>query len=402
MSKLGNELMSLTTSENKELKVPERLDILEGLAMVVAQSSQPREQAIQAMHHMSSPAAQFLLSVEKMSMSSRNRNVEQACFALDSLVVLLRYGKPADRNIPHFMIPVMQHVFPAFPHVISIYSDVPRVIERVAKIIKDMIRGFEAHFDSFLAPTLELLVRGYQNQPTSSFMYAAGIAAASYASDPKYTPLFLQMIQAFCTKTFEVLNSVESFTDNPLIVEDLFTMLDRSLKVMPLALVPNPVFGSVFQCACVGSVVEHPEASHALLLFVENALLIGVHRRHRAELRPFVEQAISQAQGGQLLVNNIIAGIAGQLPTTLLYSGSDGSLEMALDAICQFVESDENLMLMLRTALQSPGCAHVNSTLETWFIANLIKARKEKNQGEFRRIVGEFSDRARLRLNRKL
>ena len=213
---------------------------------------------------------------------------------------------------------------------------------------------------------------------------------------------YIQVLTTLFEKTFALLNSEAAFDEYPDNVEDLFSLGDRTMKVMAEAFVPMDIFCMLFRSACIGALVQHREASHSLLFFVENALLLAVpsKTRNNQHLKRFLDRAMADGHG-QKLMNSLVAGIAGQLPRSRLQSRSDGSLTAAFDAFLRYLMNDADRTRCLIDALQSPGCLHVNKELAQKFITNVVKAHATRDS-DFIRVIEEFSDHARLRLKRKV
>lgn len=203
-------------------------------------------------------------------------------------------------------------------------------------------------------------------------------------------------------KTFTFLTNEAAFDEYPDNVEDLFSLGDRALKAMAESFVPMDIFRLLFQCACMGALVQHREASHSLLLFIENALLLVVPSKTRdnRHLRLFVDRAMGDGHGRRLMTS-LIAGIAGQLPRSRLQSRSDGSLTATLDAFLRYLGNENAKAMGLMQAFDAPSCAHVNKELAQTFVQNVVKAHATRDS-DFLRVIEEFSDKARLRLKRKV
>ena len=188
MAELGAELLQVANTDR--FGVHERLDVIEGFAMVT--SHQPYDRALEAMKLVAAPACRVLEGVIPMNAMQEEKAV---AFSLEILVVLIRFGKPASQDVQggHPFGPILQEVWPSLEKLIRLYIDSGRIIELIVKLLKDSIRGFQESFTQVLNRTMDLLVSAYSTKPVSSFLYAAAIAIEKYGRQQEYHAYFIRV-----------------------------------------------------------------------------------------------------------------------------------------------------------------------------------------------------------------
>jgi len=373
----------------------DRLDFVRSLAQIV--SMQSNENATESFSQVTTaPCALIEHTAKALAANEPTPDPAKVLFAIQALNDLFFDGKTL--NPPHPGASVFHKIWPSMAMVTKGFCESPKIAEKVAKFFKIVIRELDQEFKPHLEEFLQLMVDCFQRSSMSPFMYAAGIAVQVFAKkDPAHHQQYGQVVEALCSKVQQILMSMDEFIGNPDIVEDYFIMIDRAIRTMPLTWVPSTHFPVSIAFAANGVLIEHRQANGSLLIYLESTFKTGT--KHE-QLRPILEASFRE--NGALLVNSLIAGIAGALPTTQISSKEDGSLGATLFAVggFMFVHGIDTFKRVVHEACRSPMCEHVNKELEDWLVENAAEELKIHRETGFESVLHEFSLKARARLKR--
>jgi len=395
MMVVGTRLLQASQSPNADIRIQERLDLIESLAMIV--SEQDRKQAATAIDQVAQPALELIsriagqVVVEQAAVEfcGNQASVDSMAFAIRTIETLIKYGWKGD---DHPAQGLFQQLWPSLSTITKALCSHRKIAERLATLYKVVIRGFGRAFEPYLAQFLSIMVDGFQRALVSPFVYAAGIAMDFFVYKAELVPDFIQILAAFSRRMVEITApGLAAYETHPDVVEDFFITMDRSMRSMKLQVLDASFFGETFHCAVGGILLEHPQAARSLYLYIESCV-------SAAKERPQVVHSCLDRDGREML-SSLVAGIAGKCPRTAISSRSEGSLGMTLWTACLLLNQQGGIAGHIMQALKSPYCSHVNQNLAQWFVQELTRA---KTFPEFDDTLHEFSSRARLRLLRQV
>ncbi|XP_064490151.1 transportin-3-like [Ornithodoros turicata] len=298
---------------------------------------------------------------------------------LDRLAAIFRHTNvTAVSGHTHPCLPVVEEVWPILSQTCNRCQGDIRVMERCCRCIRFTIRCVGRQSHSLLQPLVTQIVQLYQVHQHSCFLYLGSILVDEYGGDPACIQGLLDMLQAFCGPTFQLLSGANALRDHPDTVDDLFRLCTRFLQRAPLAFLKSAVLEGVVQCALAACLLDHKEANASVMKFLYDMIHSG---RSKPELPTFAERrdlvgSLLRNQG-QELVNTMVRASTMVLPTYLLTDVAETLYELLqLDrqALSMWLQNALQLLPMRSTG----GAVTVTPEQLSEFLSTVTNAQQMK------------------------
>lgn len=356
------------------------LKLIKGTANILIHI--PEQSFTEALRQMCAAQTTPLLEIVKTAENCKDGAKPDPTIYLDRIAAIFRAnpaGSVPNNQVQHCQI-VVQEIWPVLSRTCECYQGDSRVVERCCRSIRFVVRSVSKHSLPLLEPLVTQMVSLYQVHHHSCFLYLGSILVDEYGSENGCVQGLIEMFQAFCGPTFQLLNRTNGLRDNPDVVDDLFRLCSRFLQRCPTPFLQAPTMEPLFQCALASSSIDHREVNSSVMKFLYDILRAG--RQHHEHDRPhfqdsstIVRQLIEKQ--GQVLVSTLIH--------SSVFSLSSYMLPDVADVIYELVQFDNQKMpIWLQEALraflnQNTGLTQ-KATPEQLaeFHTNVISAQQEK------------------------
>ncbi|CAB1333812.1 unnamed protein product [Coregonus sp. 'balchen'] len=215
---------------------------------------------------------------------------------LDRLAVIFRHTNPIVENgQTHPCQKVIQEIWPVLSETLNTHQADNRIVERCCRCLRFAVRCVGKGSASLLQPLVTQMVSVYQVYPHSCFLYLGSILVDEYGMEEGCRQGLLDMLQALCMPTFQLLEQSNGLRNHPDTVDDLFRLATRFVQRSPVTLLSSGIIVHIIQCAIAATTLDHRDANCSVMKFHEDDF----------ELR---KQLIGQAMGqhGQQLVTQLM------------------------------------------------------------------------------------------------
>ncbi|GFU37610.1 transportin-3 [Nephila pilipes] len=275
---------------------------------------------------------------------------------LDRLAAIFRYTTPSITNGQmHPCLPVVEKIWPLLSETCSKYQSDVRIIERCCRCVRFAVRCVGKQSVSLLQPLVTQMVQIYQVYQHSCFLYLGSVLVDEYGSEPGCVQGLLDMLQAFCTPAFQLLESNDGLRNCPDTVDDLFRLCTRFLQWTPVAFLQCPTMKPILQCAIMATTLDHKDANTSVVKFfhdlIKGARLQEGGKQAQQDTASFHQRrALTQAllsEQGQNLVNTLIHACVFCLPSYMLSNAADILYDLVL------YDKEVGLILSLKVWLEN-------------------------------------------------
>ncbi|CAN0313886.1 unnamed protein product [Pylaiella littoralis] len=322
---LQGKLHEAKTRTEHRINLKDELELLEGLSYVI--STLPPDPAVAAIRRLVEPMATGL-----QRDGVTGADAKRAQHELDRLTVVVSYANPtmqAGREHPVAM--VVRELWPVLQALSARHQSSEQVFEKLNRFFKHAMRTCREHFEPLLKPLIAHLVGAFDVVPHSSCLYCGSICVTEFGGKGGEFPLLLfQMLSDFTQTVFRRLQSLDDFTANPDVVEELFYLVGRFVHHCPEPFVSSPLLPSVVRCGLVGLQLHHREAQRGVLHCFEEVVGLampqlpgGKANPGAQQFAPTVEQVLRDH--GQGLVQELVKCCVGDLPSYSI-DGDGGSV----------------------------------------------------------------------------
>ncbi|XP_055932658.1 transportin-3-like [Argiope bruennichi] len=258
---------------------------------------------------------------------------------LDRLAAIFRYTTPSITNGQmHPCLPVIEKVWPLLSETCGKYQADVRIIERCCRCIRFAVRCVGKQSVSLLQPLVTQMVQIYQVNQHSCFLYLGSVLVDEYGSEPGCIAGLLDMLQAFCTPAFRLLESNDGLRNCPDTVDDLFRLCTRFLQWAPVPFLQCPTIKPILQCAILATKLDHKDANTSVVKFfhdfIKGARLQEGSKQAQQDAASFHQRrALTQAllaEQGQNLVNTLMHSCVFCLPSYMLSNAADVFYDLVL------------------------------------------------------------------------
>ena len=213
--------------------------------------------------------------------------------------------------------------------------------------------------------------------------------------------LFLMMFENFVVRCVAILSTMEAFTGNPDIVEDLFILAERILYKAPDAALALSSFDTLLQMAVEGLLLQHWDANSAVMRFLDTLLRIAAEK---SSALPAVAVAAIDRIAVRLSAT-VVSACAGGLPAEKVCSTRDRpeSLASILASISQYYGT-KRFEECMRAAFAQPIIGpHVNPSLREKYVEDIVDASTyvKASHYDFEDVLYDISFASRKRQQRR-
>ncbi|XP_019753175.1 transportin-3 isoform X3 [Hippocampus comes] len=263
---------------------------------------------------------------------------------LDRLAVIFRHTNPIVENgQTHPCQKVIQEIWPVLSETLNAHQADNRIVERCCRCLRFAVRCVGKGSASLLQPLVTQMVSVYRVYPHSCFLYLGSILVDEYGMEEGCRQGLLDMLQALCMPTFQLLEQANGLLNHPDTVDDLFRLATRFVQRSPVTLLSSSIIVHIIQCAIAATSLDHRDANCSVMKFVRDLIHTGVANDHTEDF-DLRKRLIGQAmeQHGQQLVTQLMHSCCFCLPPYTLPDIAEVLWEvMAFDrpTFCRWLES---------------------------------------------------------------
>ncbi|NXD04187.1 TNPO3 protein, partial [Certhia familiaris] len=151
------------------------------------------------------------------------------------------------------------------------------------------------------------MVNVYREHQHSCFLYLGSILVDEYGMEEGCRQGLLDMLQALCIPTFQLLEQPNGLQNHPDTVDDLFRLAARFIQRSPVTLLRSQVMIPILQWAIAATTLDHRDANCSVMKFLRDLIHTGVANDHEEDFevrKELINQVMTQL--GQQLVNQLL------------------------------------------------------------------------------------------------
>ncbi|KAG1670798.1 Transportin-3 [Nymphon striatum] len=251
---------------------------------------------------------------------------------LDRLSAIFRHTNPiVSEGEMHPGQAVIEEIWPVLSSVCTKYQSDIRIIERCCRCIRFAIRCIGKQSAPLLQPLVQQIVELYQLHQHSCFLYLGSILVDEYGTEPGCIRGLIDMLTAFSTPTFKLLEGENGLKNHPDTVDDLFRLCNRFVQRATIPFLQSTVVESIVNCGLVACSLEHKDANASVMKFFHDLVKRGRVNEEKDDfkLRSTHVKELLKIHG-QTLVNNLIQAPLFCLPTFMIPDIADVIMELML------------------------------------------------------------------------
>ncbi|XP_056311784.1 transportin-3 isoform X2 [Danio aesculapii] len=278
--------------------------LLKGTALVLARL--PLEKIAECLNDLC--AVQVMALKKLLAQDSSSGKSSDPTVWLDRLAVIFRHTNPIVENgQTHPCQKVIQEIWPVLSETLNAHQSDNRIVERCCRCLRFAVRCVGKGSASLLQPLVTQMVSVYQLYPHSCFLYLGSILVDEYGMEEGCRQGLLDMLQALCMPTFQLLEQPNGLRNHPDTVDDLFRLATRFVQRSPVTLLSSNIIVHIIQCAIAATTLDHRDANCSVMKFIRDLIHTGVTNDHEDDFE-VRKRLIGQAmeQHGQQLVNQLI------------------------------------------------------------------------------------------------
>uniref|UniRef100_A0A671UDU3 Transportin-3 n=1 Tax=Sparus aurata TaxID=8175 RepID=A0A671UDU3_SPAAU len=286
--------------------------LLKGTALVLARL--PLEKIAECLSDLC--AVQVMALKKLLAEESPNGKSADPTVWLDRLAVIFRHTNPIVENgQTHPCQKVIQEIWPVLSETLNTHQADNRIVERCCRCLRFAVRCVGKGSASLLQPLVTQMVSVYQVYPHSCFLYLGSILVDEYGMEEGCRQGLLDMLQALCMPTFQLLEQQNGLRNHPDTVDDLFRLATRFVQRSPVTLLSSSIIVHIIQCAIAATSLDHRDANCSVMKFVRDLIHTGVANDHEEDFE-VRKQLIGQAmeQHGQQLITQLMHSCCFCLP----------------------------------------------------------------------------------------
>ncbi|XP_058272862.1 transportin-3 [Hemibagrus wyckioides] len=315
------------------------IGLLKGTALVLARL--PLEKIAECLSDLCS--VQVMALKKLLSQESSNGKSSDPTVWLDRLAVIFRHTNPyVENGQVHPCQKVIQEIWPVLSETLNTHQADNRIVERCCRCLRFAVRCVGKGSAALLQPLVTQMVSVYQVYPHSCFLYLGSILVDEYGMEEGCRQGLLDMLQALCMPTFQLLEQPNGLRNHPDTVDDLFRLATRFIQRSPVTLLGSNIVVHIIQCAIAATTLDHRDANCSVMKFIRDLIHTGVSNDHEDDFE-VRKRLISEAmqQHGQQLVTQLIHTCCFCLPSYTLPDVAEVLWEiMAFDrpVFCRWLE----------------------------------------------------------------
>lgn len=254
------------------------LGLLKGVASVL--SSLPTDNARDALMELCRPQVvalnQTCQATVLQNQGDRHSNYHEPILWLDRLAIIFRnfsIKRVISNGYAHPCKPVVEEMWPVFASALDKFQSDNRVVERWCRCVRFAIRCVKKSVINTLLPPLATTISNtYKSSPHSCFLYLGSVLVDEYGGDDSASNFLLQMLEALCPRSFDLLNEQDGLVNHPDTVDDLFRLCSRLVERCPLKFLTHVICPPLLQCALAAICLEHRDANMSVSKFLKNVI----------------------------------------------------------------------------------------------------------------------------------
>uniref|UniRef100_A0A1A8JRE1 Transportin-3 n=1 Tax=Nothobranchius kuhntae TaxID=321403 RepID=A0A1A8JRE1_NOTKU len=314
--------------------------LLKGTALVLARL--PLEKIAECLSDLC--AVQVLALKKLLAEQSSNGKSADPTVWLDRLAVIFRHTNPIVENgQTHPCQKVIQEIWPVLSETLNTHQADNRIVERCCRCLRFAVRCVGKGSACLLQPLVTQMVSVYQVYPHSCFLYLGSILVDEYGMEEGCRLGLLDMLQALCMPTFQLLEQPNNLRNHPDTVDDLFRLATRFVQRSPVTLLSSSIIVHIIQCAIAATSLDHRDANCSVMKFIRDLIHTGVANDHEDDFdvrKRLIGQAMEQH--GQLLVSQLMHSCCFCLPPYTLPDVAEVLWEIMLfdrPMFCRWLEN---------------------------------------------------------------
>ncbi|NXV12912.1 TNPO3 protein, partial [Cepphus grylle] len=306
MAQHFNGLLEIARSLDSFTLSPEAaVGLLKGTALVLARL--PLEKIAECLSELC--AVQVMALKKLLSQEPSNGLSSDPTVPLDRLAVIFR--KRTDPSVPKtaltpFSLCIPQ-IWPVLSETLNKHSADNRIVERCCRCLRFAVRCVGKGSAALLQPLVTQMVNVYRAHQHSCFLYLGSILVDEYGMEEGCRQGLLDMLQALCIPTFQLLEQPNGLQNHPDTVDDLFRLAARFIQRSPVTLLRSQVMIPILQWAIAATTLDHRDANCSVMKFLRDLIHTGVANDHEEDFevrKELINQVMNQL--GQQLVNQLL------------------------------------------------------------------------------------------------
>ncbi|XP_012520190.1 PREDICTED: transportin-3 [Propithecus coquereli] len=227
------------------------------------------------------------------------------CFGLLSFP---RHTNPIVENgQTHPCQKVIQEIWPVLSETLNKHRADNRIVERCCRCLRFAVRCVGKGSAALLQPLVTQMVNVYHVHQHSCFLYLGSILVDEYGMEEGCRQGLLDMLQALCIPTFQLLEQQNGLQNHPDTVDDLFRLATRFIQRSPVTLLRSQVVIPILQWAIASTTLDHRDANCSVMRFLRDLIHTGVANDHEEDFelrKELIGQVMNQL--GQQLVSQLL------------------------------------------------------------------------------------------------
>ncbi|XP_065739455.1 transportin-3 isoform X8 [Phocoena phocoena] len=227
---------------------------------------------------------------------------------LDRLAVIFRHTNPIVENgQTHPCQKVIQEIWPVLSETLNKHRADNRIVERCCRCLRFAVRCVGKGSAALLQPLVTQMVNVYHVHQHSCFLYLGSILVDEYGMEEGCRQGLLDMLQALCMPTFQLLEQQNGLQNHPDTVDDLFRLATRFIQRSPVTLLRSQVVIPILQWAIASTTLDHRDANCSVMRFLRDLIHTGVANDHEEDFelrKELIGQVMNQL--GQQLVSQLL------------------------------------------------------------------------------------------------
>ncbi|NXP41573.1 TNPO3 protein, partial [Leiothrix lutea] len=198
-------------------------------------------------------------------------------------------------------------IWPVLSETLNKHSADNRIVERCCRCLRFAVRCVGKGSAALLQPLVTQMVNVYREHQHSCFLYLGSILVDEYGMEEGCRQGLLDMLQALCIPTFQLLEQPNGLQNHPDTVDDLFRLAARFIQRSPVTLLRSQVMIPILQWAIAATTLDHRDANCSVMKFLRDLIHTGVANDHEEDFevrKELINQVMTQL--GQQLVNQLL------------------------------------------------------------------------------------------------
>ncbi|KAM5255913.1 transportin-3 isoform 7-T7 [Ctenodactylus gundi] len=253
-------------------------------------------------------SVQVMALKKLLSQESSNGISSDPTVFLDRLAVIFRHTNPIVENgQTHPCQKVIQEIWPVLSETLNKHRADNRIVERCCRCLRFAVRCVGKGSAALLQPLVTQMVSVYHVHQHSCFLYLGSILVDEYGMEEGCRQGLLDMLQALCIPTFQLLEQQSGLQNHPDTVDDLFRLATRFIQRSPVTLLRSQVVIPILQWAIASTTLDHRDANCSVMRFLRDLIHTGVANDHEEDFelrKELIGQVMNQL--GQQLVSRLL------------------------------------------------------------------------------------------------